>query len=121
MSEFTPVNGPIEVDLDQLPPDARVLSLYEAYPQAKADAEAAKERLDAITNGIKAELAAAMATTGVEKIVLRGREGVPLRLARVVQQRFDTKGFASRHPDLYNAFRKPSESWRLEQAKVGEE
>ena len=124
MTEKTPLErmqapAPVTIDLDLLPPDARIVALFEAYPEAKAQADAAAERVKAITDGIKAELASAMADTGTEKIVLKGKRGAALRLAKVVQRRFDSRAFSAKHPDLYEAYRKPSESWRLEAVDGG--
>lgn len=114
----TPPQSAVQLDLSALPPDARILALYEAYPSAKAEADAAAARLKDITDGIKFELGAA--APGVDKIELRAPGGTPLRYARQITRRFNTKRFQREQPDAYEAYREPSESWVLAPIKGGE-
>lgn len=117
----TPVEPPpVIVDTTGYDPSVdRLTALYQAYPQAKADADAAEERLTAITDGIKAELAARV-PEGSTRITLRGPAGQALSYARSVQRRFNSQKFRKHAPDVYEAFREPVEVWTLRAAKDGE-
>jgi hypothetical protein len=113
-----PSQPAVQLDLSALPPDARILALYEAYPSAKAEADEAARRLKDITDGIKFELGTA--APGVDKIELRGPHGTPLRYARQITRRFNTKRFQREQAEVYESYREPSESWVLAPIKAGE-
>lgn len=110
---------PVLVDVSEAPENDRLVALYRSYPQAKADADAAAAVLKAVTDGIKVELTT-RAPDGTAKFELKGTGGKPLRLSWQVSRRFNTKRFTAEHPDVYEAYREPSGSWKLEPIKGGE-
>lgn len=110
---------PVIVDVSDVDETDRLAALYRAYPQAKADADAAAAVLKAIVDGIKLELTT-QTPAGTAKAELRGAGGTPLRLSWQVTRRFDTRAFAAKYPQVYEDFREPSGSWKLEAIKGGE-
>lgn len=111
---------PILVDLTGADETDRLVTLYQAYPQAKADADAAAATLKAITDGIKLELTT-RAPEGTAKFELKGAGGKALRLTWQVTRRFNTKRFTAEHPDVYEAYRESAGSWKLEPIRGGAE
>lgn len=112
---------PVTLDVALLPAESRIAQLYQQYPAAKAAADAAAERLKQITDGIKAELATA--APEVRKVELRGAGGQPLRYAKQVSMRFNSKRFIKASPAnaaAYESFKDPVESWVLSAIKDGE-
>lgn len=67
----------------------RLEQLHASYADLKAQADEAKKRLETVTDGIKAELAAA--EPGQERVELRSPVGPPLRMIKVRSRRFDSK------------------------------
>lgn len=102
--------------------DTRLAQLYAAYPAAKAAADAATEALKAITDGIKAEMAAA-APDGCTDIELRSPDVpvAPMALKYVESWRIDAKKMKSENPLAYATYAKRSGSWRLAPVKGGGE
>lgn len=110
---------PLTVDLDAMPADDSLARYYEAYPSAQAAFNEAKDRLDALKDGIKFELTQ-RAPQGTADITLTGKAGPSLRLDWRVSSRFDSKAFVRASPEnaaLYEQFKKPSGSWTLSVAK----
>jgi len=118
MTEQTPVIHPMPTVVDPHG-NGRLAQLHAAYPEAKAQADAATERLKEITDGIKAELFR-LAPDQV-KVDLRGTSGPALRLSYTETWRFDSKRFKVEHPVEYVAYAAPSGSWRLAVVKDGDE
>lgn len=97
----------------------RLSQLHAAYPAAKAEADAAAERLKGITDGIKAELAAA-APEGALKIALTGSDGPALQLSYAETARFDSKRFKREDPETYVRYALFGGSWTLKPVRSGE-
>lgn len=112
--------APVLVDLTTENADVRLAALVSAYPGLKAEADAAKERLDAAVAGIKS-LTTAMATQLVEgqRFEIRGAS-IRLGLRHQVTRRFNTKRFQKDNPGAYESYRDASGSWVLEPIKGGE-
>lgn len=110
---------PVLVDVSEAPETDRLVALYRARPQAKADADAAAAVLKAINDGIKVELTT-RTTEGTAKVELRGEGGTPLRLAWQITRRFNSKRFDKDHPGVYDSYKEPSGSWVLAEIKGGE-
>lgn len=104
----------------QVPASAteRLAALHASYADAKAQADAAAERLAAIKDGIKAELAA-LAPEGSTKIALLGSDGPPLTLVHSESWRVDARKLKAEDPETYVRYAKKSESWTLAAAKGG--
>lgn len=99
----------------------RLAQLHAAYPDAKAAADAAAEKLAAIKDGIKAELVAA-APEGSTKIALVGdpSTGAPaLTLVHSERWSIDSRRLKRDDPETYVRYAKKSESWTLALAKGG--
>lgn len=97
-----------------------LLEEYHAeYADAKAAADAAKTRLDAIVEKLKVELTQALADS--RRIVVRSPGQVPIGLTYVEANRFNSKRFKEENPSVYKHYVEPSGSWRLAQVKGGEE
>ena len=106
----TPTLPPVEVVPEA---GSRLDQLLASYPDAKAAADAAAERLKTITDGIKAELGP---TAGDRGAVAKGH-GVALSLAYVERWNVDTKRMKTENPSLYVEYARKGGSWRL--APVG--
>lgn len=96
-------------------PSPRLVQLQQAYAQAKADAQAAKERLDLIVTGIKTELTAATFRLGErDRIELPCRLDAPgFSLAKVETWRLDTARLKRDDLPTYVRYARKSESWTL--------
>ena len=93
----------------------RLAQLLAAYEPAKAAAEEAKARYEALTLAIKVELTSAHPQT--ERIVLSGGPGLPrLRLAWRDTVRLDSKRLKSELPALYELYAVKSGNWELRRA-----
>ncbi|HSV38713.1 MAG TPA: hypothetical protein VLI04_08135 [Nocardioidaceae bacterium] len=89
----------------------RLEQLHASYADLKAQADEAAKRLKAVTDGIKAELAAA--EPGQERVELRSPVGPPLRMSYVESWRFDSKRLKTERPDLYVVYAVKGGSWQL--------
>lgn len=120
-----PVQPPltVTVDVSQLGEADALTRYYAAYPAALAAYEEAKERLDALKDGIKFELTQ-RAPQGTAGFTINGIPGAaPVRLDWRVSKRFDSRLFLKRHPEMaaaYEECKKPSGSWTLTVVKGGE-
>jgi hypothetical protein len=95
--------------------DSRLASLHAQYADAKAEADAAAERLKTITDGIKAELRAQQeaAAPGADRVELRSPYGPVLRLTRSERVTFDSRKLKVDNPHLYVQYAKFGEAWSL--------
>lgn len=89
----------------------RLEQLHAQFADAKSAAKEADDRLKAITDGIKAELAAA--EPGQGKVELRSPVGPPLRMTYVESWRMDTKRLKAERPDVYVSYAVQGGSWQL--------
>lgn len=96
----------------------RLAALHAEYADAKAAADGAAERLTAIKDGIKAEMAAA-APEGQTKIVLTGFDGPTLQLTYAESWRVDSRKLKAEDPETYVRYAKKSGSWTLAPVKGG--
>ena len=96
----------------------RLAALHSLYADVKERFDSAKEQLDAIKAGIKAELVAA-APAGSTKIALMGKDGPPLTLVHSESWRVDSRKLKAEEPETYVRYAKKSESWTLAPAKGG--
>lgn len=120
MTEQTPAEQPpVLVDLAAAAPDDRLAALHAAYPALKAEADAAAERLKAVTDGIKIELTS-RAPEGTAKVELRGPSGPPLALRWQVTNRFDGARFKREQPAVHESYMKASGAWVLAPIKGGD-
>jgi hypothetical protein len=98
------------------PPGSRLEELLASYESAKAAAEEAAARFEAVTQGIKAELA--NAAPGATSIGLAGGPGLPrLRLSWRTPWQFDTKSFKRDYPVLYVKYGSQGGRWELRAEK----
>lgn len=97
----------------------RLEQLHAQYAEAKAAADAAAEKFKAITDGIKAELAAELpeGMTSVD-LVTDGRQ--PLRLSYITSWRLDSKRLKAENPETWVRYAKQGGSWVLKATKGGE-
>lgn len=94
-------------------PGTRLEQLLASYEGAKAAADEAKSRYKALTDAIKAELAAS-APPGTEVITLAGPPALPrLRMTWKAPYRFDAKRFRVEHPRLYVQYEVQGGNWDL--------
>lgn len=96
----------------------RLAALHAEYADAKAAADAAAERLTAVKDGIKAELAAA-APEGSTKIALLGPDGPPLQLVYSERWSVDSRKLKREDPETYVRYAKCSGTWTLSAPKGG--
>lgn len=91
---------------------SRLAQLLAAYEPAKAAAEEAKQRYEALTLAIKIELTTAQPHAG--RIMLSGAPGLPrLKLAWRDTVRLDAKRLKNDLPDLYTLYAVQSGNWTL--------
>jgi hypothetical protein len=115
MTENTPQAPPPA--LIAAPPGSRLEQLLASYESLKAAAEEAKARYEALTDAIKAELAAA-APAGTQEMLLTGPPGLPrLRMSWKSPFRFDVKRFRTEHPKLYVRYETRGGHFELRQAE----
>lgn len=93
-------------------PGTRLAQLHELYAGAKAKADAAAEELKAVTDGIKAELAAS-APEGSTKVDLLGEGRTPLRLDYRESWRIDSRKLKATEPETYVRYARKSGAWYL--------
>lgn len=98
-------------------PDSRLEQLLAQYDLAKAEAEKAAEALKAISDGVKAELAAQLAEGETALEVTSDLLARPLRLSNVESWRVDAKKLKAEDPVTYVRYAVQGHSWRL--APVG--
>lgn len=94
----------------------RLADLHARYADAKANADAANEALDALKSALKAELAQTAALTGGEgatRIDLIGPDGPALRLTYVESWRIDSRRLKAQDPETWVRYAKQSGSWAL--------
>jgi hypothetical protein len=91
-------------------PYDKLADLAAAYEVARAEADAATERLTAARDALKAEMLRGL-PPGVRTIDLAG--AVPLRLAYVESTRLDSKRLKAEHPEVWKHYAKTSAAWRL--------
>ncbi|MGH3717015.1 MAG: hypothetical protein ACRDT4_26680 [Micromonosporaceae bacterium] len=92
-------------------PGSRLDQLAALYDDARAAAEAADAHLKMVTDGIKAELSAAVTTERVE-LASSGLQQ-PLRMKAVTSWRIDTKRLKAEQPETYVRYAKQSTYWDL--------
>lgn len=98
-------------------PGSRLEQLLASYESAKAAADEAKSRFDALTDAVKAELDAAT-PEGTQEIILTGSPGLPqLRMTWKRPYRFDVKKFRAEYPALYVQYEIRGGHWDLRQDK----
>lgn len=85
------------------------------YAEAKAQADAADERLKAAKDKLKSALSEA--TNGAYRVSLEVPGFKPINLTYVESWRLDTKALQAQHPAVYVEFAKRSGSWRLEESR----
>lgn len=96
-------------------PGTRLDQLLASYETLKAEAAEAVSRYEALTDAIKAELAAS-APAGTEAMILAGSPGLPqLRMTWKRPWRFDAKRFRAEHPRLYVRYEVRGGHWDLRQ------
>lgn len=96
-------------------PGTRLEQLLASYEGAKAAAEEARSRYEALTDAIKAELAAS-APEGTTEMILAGSPALPrLRMSWKRPWRFDSKRFKAEHPKLYVRYETRGGHWELRQ------
>jgi hypothetical protein len=94
-------------------PGTRLEQLLASYESAKAAADEAKARYEALTDSIKAELDAAT-PEGTREIILSGPPGLPqLRMAWKTPYRFDVKRFRLENPVLYVQYEVQGGHWDM--------
>lgn len=99
-------------------PDSRLAQLHAAYPDAKAAADDAAEKLAAIKDGIKAELAAAV-PEGSTRIALTGEHGPALQLVYSERWSVDSRKLKREDPETYVRYARMSGAWTLSAPKGG--
>lgn len=100
------------------PVGSRLEQLQASYAEAKAQADEAAARLKVVTDGIKAELSAAIAETGDRRVDLVGGPGPALTMTYAESWRVDAKKLKAEAPETYVRFAKKSSSWTLRLAKT---
>lgn len=96
------------------PPGSRLEELLASYEGAKAAAEEATARFEAITGAIKAELSSAYPGTG--DISLSGAPGLPrLKMTWLHPWRFDSKRLKEENPLMYVRYAKQGGHYELRQ------
>lgn len=96
-------------------PGSRLEQLQASYEAAKAAAEEANHRFEAVAKAIKAELAQA-APGSADQVVLSGAPGLPrLKMTWMRPYRFDSKQFRADHPELYVRYETRGGHWELRQ------
>lgn len=96
-------------------PGSRLEELLASYESAKAAAQEAADRFEAITDAIKNEMTAA-APNGTTVITLSGAPGLPqLKMTWKRPWRFDSKRFKAEHPRMYVQYEKQGGNWELRQ------
>lgn len=106
---------------------SRLSALLHEYPTAKAEADAAAERLKAITDGIKLELT--QAHPDAQRLEVRGPGVTPMSLSYQTRMTFDSKRLktdaveAARTGDpsmaeLYARYARQGGSWTLKSLKT---
>lgn len=119
---MTTEQTPVPTDLPPVPPTnqphivvaetgTRLEQLHASYTDLKAQADEAAKRYRAVTDAIKAELAAA--EPNQERVELRSPVGPPLRMAYVERWTFDSKRLKAERPDLYVTYAVKGGSWQL--------
>ena len=94
-------------------PGGRLEALQASYESAKAAAQEAKDRFEAITTALKTELAAA--APGRTEVHLAAAPGLtPLKLTWKQPYRFDVKRFRAERPEEYVRYEVKSQGfWEL--------
>lgn len=96
----------------------RLEQLHAEYATAKAAADEASARLKVVTDGIKAELVAAVPDTPrIELRAAPGADVVPLQLTYVESWRVDAKRLKAENPETYVRYAVKGGSWRLAPAR----
>lgn len=93
-------------------PGSRLESLAEAYAQAKPAADAARARLEEITDALK--LALSEAAPGAHKVELTAAAlEVPLRMSARTSWRLDANRLKAEVPEIYVQYAKQTNYWDL--------
>lgn len=93
---------------------SRLQQLVALYPQVKAEADAAKERLETVKEAIKVELQ--QAAPGEPKVdLIADTLDRPLRLTWREQWRVDAKRLKAEAPEVYVKYAVRSTYWELRQ------
>lgn len=99
--------------LEKPEPNSRLEQLLAQYDVAKAESAKAGEALKAITDGIKAELAA-IAPEGETDVRVDSPDlAAPLRLTARTSWRVDAKKLKAEAPETYVRFAVQSTAWEL--------
>lgn len=98
--------------------NARLAQLHATYADVKARADEANEQLKAITDAIKAELAAAQ--PNATRIELHGDDGPTLAMTYSERWTVDTKRLKDEAPETYVRYAKKGGSWSLRAIGGGE-
>jgi len=94
-------------------PGSRLEELLASYESAKAAAEEAASRFEAIKDAIKAETTAAC-PEGTTRASITGTPGLPkLKLAWMTPYRFDSKRFKEEQPEMYVRYEKKIGFWEI--------
>lgn len=91
---------------------SQLADLAALYPELKAAADAATERLKAVTDAIKHELSKIPA----DRVELR-HPAIRLTLSRVESWRLDTKRLKAERPETYVEYARKSESYVLREGR----
>jgi hypothetical protein len=93
-------------------PDSRLAQLAASYTDARAAADAAAERLKAITDGIKRELTdTAPGATRVD--LVHDSLAAPLRMQAKSSWRLDTARLKTEQPETYVRYARQVTAWEL--------
>jgi hypothetical protein len=94
-------------------PGSRLEQLLASYESARAQADEAKARLEALTDALKAEISAA-APHGTQEMTLDGGPGLPrMRMTWKAPYRFDVKRFRAEQPGMYVRYEVKGGHWEL--------
>lgn len=93
------------------PADSRLATFHALYAEAKAEADAANEKLKAITDAIKIELT--QVAPEERRLELRTNGAPTLRLTYSEAWRVDSSRLKRDAPEVYKTFAKKSGSWKL--------
>lgn len=98
-------------------PGSRLDDLLATYATLKPQADELAARLKAVTDAIKAELAAAAPHAQAVEVAHEAL-AAPLRMSYVESWSLDTKRLKAEAPELYVAYARKSGKWDLRAAKA---
>jgi hypothetical protein len=106
------VTQPLTIPQAAVEPGSRLEALLAAYAELKPEADEAATRLKSVTDGIKAELAAA-APGALQVDVAHPALAQPLRLSYVESWALDTKRLKAEDPETYVRYARKGSRWEL--------